>query len=253
MAWPRCFTVFFICISHCSHAAELIIGVEDIAYYPYFDFKAQDPSFSKDLLDKFADDNSHKITYLPLPVNQFSKWLFEEDIDFKFPDNPRWQTDRNTHNLEIYFSHEVVNLTAGTIVLSKNQDKNREFFRNIGTITGFHPTLWLEQIEQGKVKIIEDSSPKVLVKQLTHNIVDGLNIDLSVANYHLRELKLQERLVINQNTTTEAYSYQLSTLKYPLIIEQFNRWLAQNRPFINTLKQQYGILAVEPGLADINN
>ncbi|AGH44241.1 hypothetical protein [Paraglaciecola psychrophila] len=42
------------------------------------------------MLDKFAEDSGHKITYLPLPINQFPKWFFEEDIDFKFPDNRRW-------------------------------------------------------------------------------------------------------------------------------------------------------------------
>jgi polar amino acid transport system substrate-binding protein len=108
-------------------------------------------------------------------------------------------------------------------------------------------------IKQGEVKILEDSSPKVLVNQLTHNIVDGLDIDLAVANYHLNELKMKEKLVVSQNTSRQVFSYQLSSLKYPLIIEQFNRWLAQNRSFTNKLKQQYGILDVEPNLVDINN
>ncbi|MFQ3198697.1 MAG: hypothetical protein ACI8R9_000253 [Paraglaciecola sp.] len=69
----RFYTVFFLAVSYCSNGAELIIGVEDIHYYPYYDCKTQRPSFSKDLLDKFADDSGHKITYLPLPINQFSK------------------------------------------------------------------------------------------------------------------------------------------------------------------------------------
>jgi polar amino acid transport system substrate-binding protein len=253
LVWFRFFTVFILCASYCSHGAEFIIGVEDIAYYPYYDFNTQEPSFSKDLLDKFAYDSGHKITYLPLPINQFSKWLFEENIDFKFPDNQRWQTAWDTRNLEIYYSHDVVRMTAGTVILKKNQHKKQGFFKNIGIITGFLPTQWVEQLKQGKVKILEDSSPKVLVNQLTHNIVDGLDIDLAVANYHLNELKLKEKLVVSQNTSRQVFSYQLSSLKYPLIIEQFNRWLAQNRSFTNKLKQQYGILDVEPNLVDINN
>jgi hypothetical protein len=252
-AWPRCFALLILCISYCSHAAEWVIGVEDVAYYPYYDFKTQGPSFSKDVLDKFADDNGHKITYLPLPIKQFSKWLYEENIDFKFPDNPHWQRALNTQHAEIYFSHGIVRMTAGTVILSKNQHKKSDFFRNIGIITGFLPTQWLEQIQQGSVKIIEDSSPKMLVKQLTHNIVDGLDIDLAVANYHLKKLKLQDKLMVSQNTSRQVFSHQLSSLKYPLIIEQFNRWLGENQAFTNKLKQQYGILAVEPSLVDINH
>jgi polar amino acid transport system substrate-binding protein len=253
MILPTFFLAFFLCVSYCSYAAELIIGVEDIAYSPYYNFKTQDPSFSKDLLDKFAVDNGHKITYLPLPINQFSKWLFEEDIDFKFPDNRRWQEAWDTRHLNIHFSDDVLRLTAGTVILRKNQHKKQDFFKNIGIITGFLPTQWLEQLKQGKVKIIEDSSPKVLVNQLAHNIVDGLDIDLAVANYHLKELKLQEELVVSQNTSRQVFSYQLSSLKHPLIIEQFNRWLAKNQSFTHKLKQQYGIHNVEPGLVDINN
>jgi hypothetical protein len=88
-----------------------------------------------------------------------------------------------------------------------------------------------------------------------HNIVDGLDIDLdlAVADYHLNELKLQEELIVSQNTSRQIFSYQLSSLKYPLIIEQFNHWLAQNHSFIDKLKQQYGIQNVEPDLVDINN
>jgi hypothetical protein len=247
------FTVCFLWVSNCSYAAELTIGVEDIAYYPYFNFKSQEPSFSKDLLDKFAEDSGHKITYLPLPINQFSKWLFEEDIDFKFPDNRRWQEAWDTRRLQIYYSDDIIRMTAGTVILRKNQNKKQEFFKNIGIVTGFLPTQWVEQLKQGNVKIIEDSSPKVLVNQLLHNIVDGLDIDLAVANYHLKELKLQEELVVSQNTSRQVFSYQLSSLKYPLIIEQFNNWLAQNQSFIHKLKQQYGVLKVEPDLVDINN
>ena len=249
----RCFSVFFLAISFCSHGEELVIGVEDIAYYPYFDFKTQDPSFSKDLLDKFADDNGHQITYLPLPISRFSTWLFEENIDFKFPDNRRWQEAWDTRNLTIYFSDDVVRMTTGTVILSKNKGKKAESIRNIGTITGFLPTQWLEQIKQGKVKLIEDSSPKVLVNQLTHNIVDGLDIDLAVANYHLHELQQEETLVLSQTASRQVFAYQLSSVKYPFIIEQFNRWLEKNQLFINKLKKQYGILAVEPSLVDINH
>lgn len=246
------FTAFFLFASYCSHATDFIIGVEDIAYYPYYNFKSQQPSFSKDLLDKFAQDSGHKITYLPLPINQFSKWLFEDDVDFKYPDNRRWQEAWDSRRLNIYYSDDIVRLTAGTVILRKNQHRKQDYFKNIGIITGFLPTQWVEQLKQGSVNIIEDSSPKVLVNQLVHNIVDGLDIDLAVANYHLKELKLEEELIVVRNTSRQVFSYQLSSLKYPLVIEQFNRWLAQNQSFIEKLKQQYGIHNVEPDLIDIN-
>jgi hypothetical protein len=142
---------FCLGFGNVAQADNFVMGVEDINYYPYFDFTSENRNFTKVLFDQFAKDNGHQISYLPLPIKQFPKWLFEENIDFKFPDNTRWQETSNIHQLKIHFSDEVVAMTAGTLVLAKNKHKDETFFKNIGTITGFHPTLWVKQIEQGKV------------------------------------------------------------------------------------------------------
>jgi polar amino acid transport system substrate-binding protein len=233
-------------------SASYIIGVEDINYYPYFDYTSANPSFSKDLFVQFAADSGHQISFLPLPIKQFDKWLFEENIDFKFPDNPRWQQQPVSKEHTLYFSDDILLMTAGTLILSKNKDKPESFIKNIGTILGFQPTLWMEQIAQGKVKVIEDRSSKILVKQLVHGIVDGLDIDLAVANHHLIELKLNNEIVVSQNANRQVFAYTLSTLKFPQIIQQFNVWLAENKTFVTELKARYNILAVEPNLKDIN-
>jgi polar amino acid transport system substrate-binding protein len=233
-------------------SASFIIGVEDINYYPYFDFESANPSFSKDLFEQFAADSGHQISFLPLPIKQFNKWLFEENIDFKFPDNQRWQQQPVSPEHSLHFSDDILMMTAGTLVMSENKDKPESFIKNVGTIAGFQPTLWMEQIAQGKVKIIEDRSPKILVKQLVHGIVDGLDIDLAVANYHLHELQLNNKIVISSNIIRQVFAYKLSTLKYPQVIEQFNRWLLNNEEFVTALKARYGILDVEPNLKNIN-
>lgn len=233
-------------------SASFIIGVEDINYYPYFDFSSESSSFSKDLFEQFAADSGHQISFLPLPIKQFNKWLFEENIDFKFPDNQRWQQQPVSQKNSLHFSNDILMMTAGTLVMSENKDKPENFIKNIGTITGFQPTLWMEQIAQGKVKIIEDRSPKILVKQLVHGIIDGLDIDLAVAKFHLSELQLDNKIVISPNITRQVFAYKLSTLKFPQVIEQFNLWLEQNEEFVTSLKARYGILDVEPDLKNIN-
>ena len=243
--------VFCLCLGNATQADTFVIGVEDISYYPYFDFPSDNNSFAKVLFDQFAKDNAHQVRYLPLPIKQFPKWLYEENIDFKFPDNARWQEDRNKHQLKIHFSDEIVAMTAGTLVVAKNKHKKEEFFKHIGTMTGFYPTLWMKQIEQGKVIIYEDSSSKILVKHLVNGLVDGLDIDLAVANDGLKKLHMQEKLVINEHLTKQIYSYHMSTVKYPEIIKQFNQWLVKRHKYIETLKAEFGILAVEPRKIDI--
>lgn len=164
------------------------------------------------------------------------------------PDNERWQEEPLNQDRKLYFSDDILLMNAGTLVLKKNKNQPESFIRNVGTITGFYPTLWKEQIAQGKVKIIEDTSPKILVKQLVTGIVDGLDIDLAVANYHLQELNLDEKVVISPNASRQVYAYKISTFKYPELIQEFNLWLSKNGKFIRQIKQRYDILAVEPNL-----
>lgn len=245
------FYIYFLCTSPLASAGNFVIGVEDLSYYPYYDFASNNTSFSKVIFDRFAKENGHQISYLPLPIKQFPKWLYEENIDFKFPDNVRWQQRNNEHHLPIYFSDEVVAMTAGTLVLAKNKDKDPDFFKTIGIIAGFFPTLWEKKIEQGKVKLYEDSSSKILVKHLVNGLLDGLDIDLAVANAGLQSLQIQQPLVVSEKLPKQIFAYQISTVKYPEIIEQFNQWLVKRREYVESVKAQFGILTIEP--RQVNN
>ena len=240
------FYVFCLGFGNIAHADNFVVGVEDLRYYPYFDFHSENPSFARTLLKQFAEDNGHQITFLALPIKQVPKWLYQEKIDFKFPDNERWQKINNVHQLKIFYSDEVVAMKAGTLVLAKNSNKDVENFKAIGTITGFHPTNWLDKIAQGKVALFEDSSPTMLVQYLVKGLVDGLVVDIAVANNELQKLHLDEKIVYSNEIPQENYSYQLSTVKYPKILQQFNQWQVKRRKFIDELKAEYTILAVEP-------
>jgi hypothetical protein len=229
-----------------AQAQKLVVGVEDVSYFPYFDYTSSKTSFSKSVLDKFAADTGHTVNYVPLPIKQFSKWLYESNVDFKFPDNQRWQDESQSDSRATYFSDSILYMRAGTVVLAKNKDKPAVFFKNLGMITGFFPTLWLEAIANKQVNILDDTSPKVLVTHLVNGIVDGIDIDIAVANHYLKELNINEQLVYSSQLSQEVFSHQLSTLKYPDTINQFNQWLANNQKYINTLKQQFLIPDVIP-------
>jgi len=233
-------------------AQKFVVGVEDVAYYPYFDFTTSKTSFSKSVLDKFAADTGHSISYVPLPIKQFSKWLYESNVDFKFPDNQRWQDASESDSRATYFSDGILYMRAGTVVLAKNKDKPATFFKSLGMITGFYPTLWLEKIANKQVNILDDTSPKVLVTHLVNGIVDGIDIDIAVANHYLKELNINQQLAYSSQLAQEVFSHQLSTLKYPETIKQFNQWLADNQQYINTLKQQFLIPDVIPAQSQLN-
>jgi polar amino acid transport system substrate-binding protein len=248
----RLFCLILICAagvpnSTAQQTKHLVIGVEDIAYYPYFDYTGNETSLSKAILDRFAANQGYTISYVALPVKQFSKWLYENDIDFKYPDNKRWHPATRNHNAE-YFSDAIFYLRAGTVVLLQDKDRPKTFFKSLGMISGFDPTLWKAEIASGKVNILDDSSTKMLIKHLVNGLVDGVDIDIAVAKYYLESLGIEQQLTYSDTLPQEIYSHQLSTIKYPEVIHQFNQWLAHNGDFLEASLHKFHIPIEQPAL-----
>jgi polar amino acid transport system substrate-binding protein len=233
-----------------QQAKNLVIGVEDIAYYPYFDYTGNETSLSKAILDKFAAEQGYTLSYVALPIKQFSKWLYENDIDFKYPDNERWHPAIKDHDAE-YFSDAIFYLRAGTVVLLQDKDRPKAFFKSLGMISGFEPTLWKAEIASGEVNILDDASTKVLIKHLVNGLVDGVDMDIAVANYYLKSLGIKQQLAYSSVLSQEIFSHQLSTIKYPEIIQQFNQWLAHNREFLEASLHKFHIPIEQPALQTI--
>ncbi len=217
---------------------EFVIGVEDVPYYPLFDFHQEEATFTTELLDQFARNKGYTFRYLPLPIKRFHKWLVDEDIDFKYPDNERWLGNK-TNPENLVFSDSTLRLVGGTLVLPKHLDRKVSEMKVIGTLLGFYPTLWIDELNAGKVTIYENSSTMVLIQQALREQIDGLTLDPAVVEYHLQRLGRGGELVINTNYRHQLYDYHLSTIKHADIIAQFNVFLKQNQDFIQSLHKKY--------------
>ena len=110
--------IFSTCLLFVSNSTskEFIIGVEDVSYYPLFDFTTQRNTYAKELLDLYAKSKGYKFIYLPLPIKRFERWLIEEKIDFKYPDNARWYPDPSIRGI-FTFSDSTIKIVSGTTVL----------------------------------------------------------------------------------------------------------------------------------------
>lgn len=237
-------SVYFLALTllQSVQAQEYIIGVEDVPYQPLFAFKSSSNTHSKELLDSFAAAKGYQFTYLPLPIKRLDKWLIEEAVDFKYPDNASWYANSVlTENL--IFSQPTILLISGTSVLKTSLKKSKSEFKSLGTILGFHPTNWLDDITKGKVKLYEDASTKILVQRLIANHIDGIDVEPSVINYYLKELgKPSNTVVIDKRFRYDVYSYRLSTIKYPKIIQEFDDFLLNNKALLNELNKKYNIV-----------
>lgn len=227
-----------------AQAKEFVVGVEDVSYYPLYDFPSGRGGYTKDLLDEFGRQYGHKFVYLPLPIKRFSRWLIEHQIDFKYPDNIRWNPDGKVYK-DFVYSDATISLVAGTLTLAEKY-KKRDQIKVLGTLLGFHPTQWIKEIKAGDVKLYEHSSTLVLIQQVLRGHVDGIDLEPSVVNYHLKLLGKADALRVNKDLSFEVYNYYLSTIRHKDVIAQFNEFLKRNQPFLKKLRTKYQIIDVSP-------
>jgi polar amino acid transport system substrate-binding protein len=227
-----------------SMSKTLVVGVEDLDYYPLFDFKNNRATYTKELLDEFASQHNYQIQYVSLPVKRFSLWLLENDIDVKFPDNPRWNQVKHSSKKQfknLVYSEPALYLAAGTITKTDTTVSKKSDIKLLGTMLGFQPTKWVEEIKEKKVKLYESSSTLSLIRQLVAGQLDGLDIDPSVVTYYAKRINAGSDVALNLKLPYDIYSYHLSTISRPDIIKDFNVFLQNNAPFINELKAKYNI------------
>lgn len=239
--------VFLICVftllSFLSDAKHFVIGVQDTSYYPLYDFP--NPSFSKDLLDAFAASKGYTFDYLPLPIKRINHWFSESSIDFKYPDNSRWLIGASFHD-RVKYSDPVVELIACTVVHRSKENVVKKEVRKLGTLLGFHPTLWLDEIARGETILVESPSTLNIVRQTVLGSVDATNIEPNVVFHHLRLLNQESELVISKNIHYETYFYHLSTIKHPEVLKEFNQFLKENQQLLKKLKEKYKIIDAAP-------
>ena len=239
-----CLTLYLsFAITPLAYAQEFIIGVEEVSYYPLYDFSASDASrssFSKDLLSTFFEQHNYPYRFLALPIKRFNKWYVEKGIDFKFPDNVRWRDDKR-NKLNITFSKPVIKLMAGSYVLKSNANYKRDDIKKLATIFGFSPTLWLDRIVSKEVELIEQNTPFGIVRHILRGNIDATNIDHNVIRHNLNLVGEPEAIVLNTNIRHEIYSYHLSSIEHPKIIKQFDDFLQKNPTLLQQLKQKYDI------------
>lgn len=242
------FISLFIFVSTSSVGRDFVVGVEDVAYYPLYDFRNKNDSYTKALLDEFGRQAGHTFTYLPLPIKRFNTWLIEDQIDFKYPDNERWNPDGQLLHSFIY-SDSTIKLVAGTLTSVERDLKQRDF-KVIGTLLGFHPTQWIDQIRSKQVHLYENSSTLMLIQQVLRGQVDGIDIEQSVVNYHLKQLNKPNAIALNKRFTYEVYDYYLSTIKHKDVILEFNAFLRDNQPFLEQLRIRFEIVDYRPFLPE---
>ena len=220
---------------------DLIVGVEDLEYYPMYAWRDGEwVGAGREILDAFAKDRGYRLSYRPLPVKRLFAELVAGTIDLKYPDNPTWAADVKKGSTVTY-SKPVVSYIDGVMVRPGNLGPTPVTIKTLGTVAGFTPYAWLDQINSGKVALKENPRMELLLKQAVVGHVDGAYVNVAVATHLLdKGLSIPNALVFDPRLPHSKDSYALSSTRHPEIISEFNAWMAENEARIRTIKDTLG-------------
>lgn len=208
---------------------DLTVGVESIDYAPVYYYRdGQFGGAAREILDAFAADNGHHLTYRALPVKRLLAELLRHGIDLKFPDSPDWQIAMR-RGQPLTYSRPVIAYIDGTMVRRDAADGTPDSIHSLGIVAGFTPFAWGERLRAGTVSVHENPGFEPLLRQIQTGRIDGAYVNVAVALHAARGIPgLSGELVYAATLPHVADSYRLSSAGAPEIIAEFDRWLAEN-------------------------
>jgi len=219
------------------------IGVEKLKYLPHFDRDDRDYiGFTKELLDKFAESKGYSFTYKFYSVENLTHaFLKKKNLDFKYPDNPGWQFEKKT-GFKVQYSTSVVGYIDGVLVKPNNRRLGIRQLRKMGTIKGFTTLGYTDLINSSQLVRVDVSSVSRLIASAMRGEVDGIYLNIDVANYYLDKIQRRHKgLVFDSTLPFTKGSYYLSTIKQGKVLKEFNKFLVRNKAEIDRLKYIHGV------------
>ena len=234
--------VFALAASTHAWSGAYTIGVEATDYLPVSKGDTGEyKGYARELLDAFASKYGHQFTYKPVPVARlYDEFLVKKSVDFKFPDNGYWAGDAKK-GITLSYSKGLVSVTDGTLVLPANKGKTTAISK-LGTLRGFTPFPYLDQIKDKKVTVTEANSADAAISMGEAGRVEGVYMGILAANYVMSEvMKKPGVLVFDDKLPKSTGDFSLSTVVHEDVIKQMDEFLVKEKSTVAKLKAKYKI------------
>ena len=197
----------------------------------------------RELLDAFASKNGHKFTYTPLPIARLiDEFAVKKSLDFKFPDNGYWAKEVKK-DAKIVYSQPAVSVIEGLMVLPANKGKGVDSIKKLGTVRGFTPWPYMDQIKSNKIVVSEANTPEAVISMCEAGRIDAVYGSVIVSNYIMTDiLKKPGILVFDDKLPNTKSDFSLSSIAHPDVIKQFDEFLAKDKDTVAKLKAKYKIV-----------
>jgi polar amino acid transport system substrate-binding protein len=243
LRWLALLMVMFVTCP--LRADSFVIGIEQIDYYPHYDFsQRQKRGYFFDLIQLFSDKTGHQFKFMPLPVKRLYSST-TSGIDLIYPDNPLWQQYMEP-GTDKFYSSPVIFTLGSTLVKPELQHITLEKFRSLAVIHGFVPTQWLALKSQHKYRMVDVPDVASALGLVLKGRLDGANIEFNVAQHYLRSIAAQDQLVIAEQLPFTQLPFLMSTVKHPQLLAQFDLFLQENAAEVVALKRKYQLQEQRP-------
>lgn len=240
------------CISWSLQAKVYVIGIEQLDYYPHYDFKSAQPrGYFFDLIQLYSQWSGDKFMFKALPVKRLYKDSAEL-TDFVYPDNLAWQPHLDIdQSVAKHYSAPVIYTLGATMVLPEKRQMQLADFKILANIHGFSPTRWIALKPEYKFKILDVPDAESALRMAIRGRVDAANVEYNVAQYHLKQMQFAGALVMAEHLPFTNLAFHLSSQRYPDQIRRFNQFLIEQRDQIQQLKQRYALVEYKEQLPPI--
>lgn len=218
-----------------------LVGVQDIRYFPHYDFRAQDKGLIWAILEAFTARAGYRFDYVAYPIKRLNRELMDGQLDFVFPENPKWYNQRVPENIKTY-SDAVYKAAGGTFILRHRQHMTVKDIRTLVIPRGFSPVMWRDQIDGGVTTLIEVSDSHASLNLLLKGRADAADLEYAVVNYLQQQDPTYEEITFAPHLPYDIVDFHLATVAHKDIMKEFNRFLHEERAHILSLLKQYNMM-----------
>ena len=230
--------------------SEYTICVQDLAYYPHYDFTAASkPSYAASLFQLFSEKTGVRVQVKAMPIKRLK---LANDCDLRYPDNPLWYVERDIQR-PAYFSHPVTQILGTTVVLPERADLKPDELRAISVPRGFTPHHLMALQQQFQFEFVETNDAKAALVMVLKGRVDAADVEWNVAQALLKQLDPPAELAVAEQLPISLVGFHLSSKNSAEFIHTFDQFLQREQIAIAQLKQQFQLREQLSDLATVKH
>lgn len=235
--------LFFSVCLFCSftQAENYTVGAQNIRYYPHYDFNSDvDKGLGWAILEAYANNSGHTFTYHAMPILRLQRELVKGNVDFVYPDNPKWY-DAPGNEVKKYYSVPLVRALAATLVKPENKYQTIDFVQRLAMPLGFTPVHWRQRVDSNLTRLVSVNDSTIALQLLQRNRVDAADLEYNVVQYIVSITPELGPFTLAPNLPHENIGFMLSTIRHPELIKDLTEFILSNPKIMQTLYERYKV------------